>query len=87
MQNQKFKKPNSGVASDIPKQLITEFAPELAVPMTQIINKIFESGEWPAHWKKEFVVPIAKKDPPQSEDDLRPISLTPFLAKLVNALW
>ena len=38
------KKPNSGVASDIPKQLITEFAPELAVPMTQIINKIFESG-------------------------------------------
>ena len=47
-----------------------------------LINKIFESGEWPAHWKKEFVVPIAKKDPPQSEDDLRPISLTPFFSKV-----
>ena len=72
------KKPNSGTPSDIPKKLVIEFSAEIAQPVTQIINKIFKTGEWPAHWKKEYVIPIPKKDSPETEDDLRPISLTPF---------
>ena len=76
------KKPNSGTPSDIPKKLVIEFSAEIAQPVTQIINKIFKTGEWPAHWKKEYVIPIPKKDSPETEDDLRPISLTPFLSKV-----
>ena len=76
------KKPNGGTPSDIPKKLISEFTPELTAPMTHIINNIFKTGEWPAHWKREYVIPITKKEPPQSEDDLRPISLTPFFSKV-----
>ena len=49
-----------------------------------IINNIFQSGEWPHHWKLEYVVPIGKTPVPESEDDLRPISLTPFFSKVTE---
>ena len=34
-------------------------------------------GEWRQSWKIEYVVPIAKIALPSTEDNLRPISLTP----------
>ena len=72
------KKPKSGIQNDLPKLLTQEFAPELASPVHRIISNIVRSGEWPNHWKLEHVVPISKIPMPESEDDLRPISLTPF---------
>ena len=76
------KKPNSGTPHDIPKKLVVEFAPELTIPVTKIVNTIFQTGEWPTHWKQEYVVPIAKRESPETEDDIRPISLTPFFSKV-----
>ena len=76
------KKPNSKTPSDIPKKLLVEFSPELAFSLKLIINKVFSSGEWPEHWKKEHVIPIIKKDPPKLKDDLMPIFLTPFFSKV-----
>ena len=61
-----------------------EFAPELATPMSKIINSILASGEWPDKWKLEDVIPIAKVPNPLTEDDLRPISLTPFMSKVTE---
>ena len=49
-----------------------------------IVNNIFQSGEWPTHWKLEHVVPIGKCSMPETEDDLRPISLTPFFSKVTE---
>ena len=72
------KKPKSGTQNDLPKSLIQEFGPELAKPVSFIINNIFQSGEWPNDWKLENVIPIGKVPIPETEDDLRPISLTPF---------
>ena len=43
-----------------------------------------QSGEWPKQWKLEHVVPIAKIEMPSTEDDLRPISLTPFFSKVTE---
>ena len=80
----KAKKPRSGTKHDLPKELIQEFAPEITVPLTKLINKIFCSGEWPLHWKQENVVPIPKNPSPQSEDQLRPIALTPFFSKVTE---
>ena len=76
------KKPKSGVPNDLPKMMNQEFAPELALPVSRIINSIGRTGEWPTQWKLEHVVPIGKIPLPESEDDLRPISLTAFFSKV-----
>ena len=78
------KKPRSGTQYDLPKEIMQEFCPEIAGPLTKLINQIFESGEWPSHWKLEHVVSIPKIPVPESEDDLRPISLTPFFSKVTE---
>ena len=78
------KKPKSGTPNDLPKALIQEFSPELAKPVSIIVNNIFQSGQWPTHWKLEHVVPIGKVPVPETLDDLRPISLTPFFSKVAE---
>ena len=78
------KKPRSGVPNDLPKLLVQEFAPELAKPVGRIINRISSTGSWPEQWKLEHVVPIGKIPMPESEDDLRPISLTSFFSKVTE---
>ena len=79
------KKPKSGTKTDLPRDIINEFKVEIATPLTKIINNIFSSGEWPKHWKIEHVVPVPKVPIPESEDDLRPISLTPFFSKVTES--
>ena len=81
---EKAKKPNSGVPSDLPRAINKEFSVELAQPLTKIINEIVRSAHWPAHWKQEYVTPIGKISKPETEDDLRPISLTPFFSKVTE---
>jgi hypothetical protein len=78
------KKPQSGVPGDLPRVIVQEFAPELAAPVYSIINNITQSGEWPTQWKQEWVTPIGKVPIPETEDDLRPISLTPFFSKVTE---
>ena len=78
------KKPRSGIPDDLPKVLVQEFAPELALPVSIIVNSIARTGEWPTQWKLEHIVPIGKIPLPQSEDDLRPISLTAFFSKVAE---
>ena len=41
------KKPRFGVPNDLPKTIIKEFAPKLALPISRIINSITATGEWP----------------------------------------
>jgi len=78
------KKPRSGVPNDLPKQMLQEFAPDLALPVSSIVNNIASTGEWPNPWKLEHVVPISKVPVPETEDDLRPISLTSFFSKVTE---
>ena len=61
-----------------------EFAPELAKPIRKIISSIAKTGQWPKQWKLESVTTIGKIPIPESEDDLRPISLTPFFSKVTE---
>ena len=78
------KKPKSGIQNDLPKKLVQEFGPELATPVSRILNSIFQSGQWPTQWKLEHITPLQKVPSPQSEDDLRPISLTAFFSKVAE---
>ena len=78
------KKTKSGTVSDLPNNVIKEFAVELSAPLSKLINKIFSTGHWPSHWKMEQVTPIPKVPMPETEEDLRPIALTPFFSKVAE---
>ena len=79
LKNKKIK--NSVVPGDIPPKLKREFLPEFSFPVTNIFNSITKTGDYPRQWVTEYVTPIPKVIPPESEDDLRNISLTADLSK------
>ena len=83
----KAKKPKTGVPGELPPRIIKEFDVELAKPLEVLYNKIIKSGVWPEQWKTEYTTPIGKIPVPESEDDLRPISLTPFFSKVMVVQW
>ena len=69
----------------IPAWLIKENADLLADPISEIINCSFCECRLPPVWKTADIVPIPKQKPVQEVNkDLRPISLTPVLAKVAE---
>ena len=75
------KKPNSMVPGDLPVKLVKEFTPELAVPITEIYNRITKVAEYPRQWVTEYQLAIPKVYPPSSEDETRNIASTAFFSK------
>ena len=78
----KSKKPKSSVPGDIPRKLVQEFGPELALPAGKIFRNIVKTGHWPKPWRVEYGTPLKKVSNPETEDQLRIISLTSFLSKV-----
>ena len=62
------KKTKSTVPGDIPPKILKEFLPELAGPVSSIMNSISETGKYPKNWKKEYTTAIPKEIPPSSEN-------------------
>ena len=67
---------------DIPIQLIREFAFELSAPLSVIFNVVLDRGSFPSRWKRSVITPIPKSYPVTCCSDLRPISITPILARV-----
>ena len=82
MRQRKMKK--STVPGDLPPRLKKEYGPWLAGPATDIFNCINISGIYPRQWVQEYVTPVPKKPMPESEDELRPITIIPDLARDYN---
>jgi hypothetical protein len=85
----KIKKPDSYVAGDIPKRLIQEYPFLWAGPASMIFNTIIQSSDWPHSWKLENSIVLHKTEDPKfvkSEDDVRTISKTSFLSKVLESL-
>lgn len=80
------KKTRSTVHCDIPGELVTEYSDILAIPLTRIYNAIYESGRWPKMWKQERITVIPKCASPESFGQLRNLSCTPLLVRLLNIL-
>ena len=79
----KLKAAKSAGPDQIPPRLLKEFAYELSVPLTDILNSSFLEGKVPDQWKKAIVVPIPKQYSPNI-DKLRPVSLTSVFAKIAE---
>ncbi|KAM3961990.1 uncharacterized protein ACR2FA_003881 [Aphomia sociella] len=54
--------------------------------ITHIINFSLLSGEFPEVWLSAFVLPIPKVPSPNILNDFRPISILPFLSKILEAV-
>lgn len=52
--------------------------------ITAIVNKSITTGTVPSQWKTSIVTPIPKINDPVELKDLRPISILPFLSKLLE---
>lgn len=71
----------------IPNWLLRDFAYIIAEPVCNIVNASIINGVVPSLWKQADVVPIPKLHPATSiTSDLRPISLTPTLSKVLEKL-
>ena len=82
-----IKSNKSGGSDPIPGKVWKEFAFELAPVITNIYNASMVQGYVPVFLKQSEVVPVPKCSPPKVvEQDLRPISLTPHIAKVMEGL-
>ena len=71
---------------DIPNWFLKEFSVWLAEPLCAIFNASVRQGTVPQCWKTANVVPLPKIKPPKViSKDLRPISLTPTLSKVLES--
>ena len=69
----------------VPNWLLKEFAPLVCDPVAAIFNASVREGYVPLIWKSAEVIPAPKVNPPISiQNDLRPISLLPTLAKVLE---
>ena len=72
----------------IPNRVLKEFAPELSLVIQDIYNQSVREGYIPELLKSSIISPIPKVTSPQSiESDLRPISLTCNLAKIMEGFF
>ena len=70
----------------IPSWILRDFSPILAEPVCSIFNASIAEGFVPSIWKSADIIALPKTNPPVSiESDLRPISLTPVLAKILES--
>ena len=76
--------PDSTVPGDFPPQIWKQFEVELCTPVSIIVNNIFLTGQWPDLWKMEWVTVIPKISNPENKGDLRNLSLTLFISKIVE---
>ncbi|KAI8513921.1 hypothetical protein Bbelb_082450 [Branchiostoma belcheri] len=69
----------------LPSRIIKEFAYELSLPMSDIVNSSLLEAHVPVQWREANIVPLPKTCPPDI-DELRPVSLTPILAKVAESI-
>jgi len=71
---------------ELPNWLLKDMAPFLADPVCAIFNSSLRQGHVPKIWKQANVIPVPKIHPPKLvENDLRPISLTVTLSKILES--
>jgi hypothetical protein len=73
---------------ELPNRVLKEFATELSPVIQDIYNQSIKEAYIPDLLKSSIMSPIPKVTPPQSiESDLRPISLTCNLAKIMEGFF
>ena len=80
----KLKKPKSMIRGDIHPSLVNKNADLLAVTACKIFNLALTNKQWPAPWREETQTIIPKEQSPDTFDQLRNLSCTNMLSKLLE---
>ena len=80
------RKPKSAVTGDILPSLVNECSDICAIPATRIINFCLSQGKWPLPWRMETQNAIPKKDGASTFDELRNLSCTNGLPKVLESI-
>ena len=81
-----YKKTNSRVQGDIPRDLVNPCTSKLAEALKKVYNASFLNKKGPKIWKVETIIPIPNSISPGSFDDVRPISMTTLWSKILESL-
>ena len=82
----KAKKPSSTVDGDILPCLVNGLSDSIAVPLTRIFNICHMTYRWPSPWKVETQTPIPKTNNPTKFEELRNISCTNLMPKVMESI-
>ena len=69
---------------DLSNKTIKQLSEGIALPLSIIINKCFEIGEFPRKLKLSRVIPIHKKGDKSDPNNFRPISIVPVFSKAIE---
>ncbi|KAL0829839.1 hypothetical protein ABMA28_003322 [Loxostege sticticalis] len=75
---------NAVGCDDISRNMIVPILDILAPIITRILNYSLTTSTFPAAWKDAQIIPLPKKSNPSSFSDYRPISILPFLSKVLE---
>jgi hypothetical protein len=76
-----------GLPSKFLQETYRRFGTLLTQPLSMLFNHIFETGEYPVHWKIANVTPVYKKKGPRTDKtNYRPISILPTLSKICESV-
>ena len=81
---QRIKPGKSSGPDGLPARLLREFAPELAEPLSAILNSSYKDGSPPVQWKRAIITPIPKAGNNTTPDNVRPIALTDHFSKIAE---
>ena len=80
-----FRKPKTTVKGDVFPDLVTKYCDFFAIPLTLIYNEIASSKVWPVAWKTEYVTVMPKNGSLTDFGDLRNISCTMLVSKMMES--
>ena len=77
---------NAVGADSISRNMILPLLDFLTPLITNILNNSISNCSFPVEWKRAHIIPLPKKLNPISFADYRPISILPFLSKVLERL-
>lgn len=75
---------NAQGVDGITRDMILLTLPRTLGVITAIVNRSIQSETFPKIWKEALVKPIPKTSHPNDLNDLRPISILPFMSKIIE---
>ncbi|CAK1598320.1 unnamed protein product [Parnassius mnemosyne] len=78
-------KSNAVGCDNISRRMIIFILDHILPVISHIINFSLDSGDFPSLWRKAYVIPLQKITNPTLPNHFRPISILPFLSKVLEA--